>query len=289
MSKQWEVSDKNILISGSSRGIGYHTAVGLAQRGAHVILVSHSEDRLKNAVIEIEKETGKESARYYTADLSSQIEVRNLAKKIKQDYDHLDVLINNVGGWFSRYQESEDGIEMTFALNHLSYFLLTGLLLELIEKSTPARIINVASDAHKGIDRIHFDDIGFEKGYRSFQTYAQSKLANIMFTHELADRLAGSGITVNALHPGGVATQLYRNFGLLSPIITSFLKIFAKTPEEGAETPIFLASKAELSDVTGKYFADKEQRRSSQAANNQESWQRLWEISEKMTEFNFPA
>jgi len=286
---KWDIKDKNILITGSSRGIGFYTALGLAERGAHVIIVSHDEEHCKKAVLEINEAYGEGSAQYYVADLSSQSQIRDLAKKVKGDYDQLDVLINNVGAWFSRYQESKDGIEKTFALNHLSYFLLTGLLLELLKKSTPARIINVASDAHKGVDRIHFEDIGFKEGYRPFKTYAQSKLANIMFTYELADRLEGSNITVNALHPGSVASKLYRNFGIIEPLINLWIKLTGKTSKEGAETSIYLASSDEVSDITGKYFVDMELVRSSKVSYEKDQWKRLWEISEKMTGFDYPV
>lgn len=285
---KWTVADKNILVTGSSRGIGFYTALGLAEKGAHVIIVSHDEEHSKAAVSKIKEKFGENSARYYVADLSSLNEVRGFSEKIKRDYDHLDVLINNVGAWFSKYKESDDSIEMTFALNHLSYFLLTGLLLDLIRSSTPARIINVSSDAHQGINRIHFEDIGFKKGYRPFQTYAQSKLANIMFTYELSDRLKDLDITVNALHPGAVASKLYRNFGILEPLINFWIKLTGKSSEEGASTSIYLASSEEVTDVTGKYFADEEQKQSSEASYNKESWDRLWKLSEEMTGFKYP-
>lgn len=284
----WTVTEKNILVTGSSRGIGFYTAMGLAEKGAHMIIVSHDEQHCKTAVKKITEKFGENSARYYVADLSSQTEIRDLAEKVKQDYDHLDVLINNAGAWFSKYKESDDGIEKTFALNHLSYFLLTGLLLDMIRKSTPARIINVSSDAHLGINRIHFEDIGFQNGYRPFQTYAQSKLANIMFTYELSNRLKDLDITVNALHPGAVASKLYRNFGILEPLINFWIKLTGKTLEEGAETSIYLASSEDISDVTGKYFADEAQKRSSEASYNMESWHRLWRLSEEMTGFEYP-
>jgi NAD(P)-dependent dehydrogenase (short-subunit alcohol dehydrogenase family) len=284
----WSLQDKNILITGSSRGIGFHTALGLAEKGAHVIVVSHDGERSKQAVEEINNKCGTGSARYYVADLSSQREVRELAEKVKQDYDQLDVLINNAGAWFSRHHESEDGIEKTFALNHLSYFILTGLLLDLLQKSTAARIINVSSDAHRAIDRIHYEDLGFKKGYRPFLSYAQSKLANLMFTYELSERLKGTNITVNALHPGAVASKLYRNFGILEPLINLWIKIAGKTSEEGAETSIYLASSKEVSDITGKYFADEEQKPSSEASYKKENWEKLWKLSEEMTGFEYP-
>lgn len=286
---KWTVADKNILVTGSSRGIGFYTALGLAEKGAHVIIVSHDEEHCKTAVRKITERFGENAARYYVVDLSSLGEIKEFAEKIKRDYDHLDVLINNAGAWFSTYKESDDGIEKTFALNHLNYFLLTGLLLDLINNGTPTRIINVSSDAHLGVKKIHFEDIGFKKGYRPFQTYAQSKLANIMFTYELANRLKGNGITVNALHPGAVASKLYRNFGILEPLINFWIKLTGKTSEEGAETSIYLASSEEVSNVTGKYFSDEEQKRSSEASYNQESWDRLWKLSQEMTGFEYPV
>lgn len=285
---QWHIENKNILITGGSRGIGFYTALGLAEMGAHVIVVSHDKEHCKTAVKEITEKYGEKSARYYVADLSSQSEVLGLAEKIKKDYDQLNVLINNVGAWFSKHRESEDGIEMTFALNHLSYFFLTGLLLDLMKESTPARIINVASDAHKAIDRIHFEDIGFQEGYRPFRTYAQSKLANIMFTYELADRFRDTDITVNAIHPGAVASKLYRNFGILEPVINFWIKLTGKNSREGAETSIYLASSEEVTAMTGKYFADEEQKRSSEASYKKENWDRLWKLSEEMTDFDYP-
>jgi len=285
---QCHIANKNVLITGSSRGIGFYTALGLAEMGAHVIVVSHDEEHSREAIQEITDKFGEKSAQYYVADLSSQTEIRDLSEKVKRDYDQLDVLINNVGGWFSGYQESEDGIEKTFALNHLSYFLLTGSLLNLLKKSTPARIINVASDAHKGIDKIHFEDIGFREGYRPFLTYAQSKLANIMFTYELAEKLDDTEITVNALHPGSVASKLYRNFGILEPLINFWIKLTGKTSEEGAETSIYLASSDEVSKVSGKYFADEKQTQSSKASYDNESWGGLWKLSEEMTGFKYP-
>ncbi|MDF1519589.1 MAG: SDR family oxidoreductase [Brevefilum sp.] len=285
----WSLQDKNILITGSSQGIGFFTALGLAGKGAHVIIVSHDEEHSKQAVEEINNKCETGSARYYVADLSSQREIRELAEKVKQDYDQLDVLINNAGAWFSRHRESDDGIEKTFALNHLSYFLLTGLLIDLINKNTSTRIINVSSDAHRASYGIRFDDIGFQTGYRPFMTYAQSKLANIMFTYELANRLEGTNITVNVLHPGAVASNLYRNFGILEPLINLWIKISGKTSEEGAKTSIYLASSAEVSDITGKYFTDEKQKRSSNASYNEESWKQLWKLSEEMTGFEYPV
>ena len=285
--KSWKIEGKNCLITGSSRGIGFYTAKGLADMGAHVIIVSHNEQHCQNAVEEIRESAGEDAARYYVADLSSQDKVHELAEKVKQDYDHLDVLVNNVATWNATYHETVDSIEETFALNHLSYFLLTGLLLGLLKQSASARIVNVASDAHKGVDRIHFNNVGLNENYRPFKAYAQSKLANIMFTYKLAEKLEGTEVTANALHPGSVASKLYRKFGILEPLILLWIRLTGKTSEEGAETPIYLASSHHLTDVSGKYFVDEEQRRSSEISYNNEVQVRLWDLSKEMTNFEY--
>ena len=278
---------KTALITGSSRGIGLQTALGLARMGAYVIIVSHNQEHYEKARDQIVAIAGKHSVNYYLADLSSQEEIRKLASNIKKDYRHLDVLINNVGGWFRRFQTSSDKIEMTLALNHLSYFLLTGLLLDLIKDNAPSRIINVSSNAHRTINGIQFKDIEFKENYKAFQIYAQSKLANLMFTNELSKRLKGTNVTENALHPGFVNSKLYQDFGILTPFIKLFALIFGKSSEEGAETSIYLASSSEVSDVSGKYFVDNKPERSSEASYNQEAWKHLWELSEDMTNFTF--
>lgn len=281
---------KNCLITGASRGIGFETAAGLARMGAHVILVSHVQERLQKAFDQITAESGPDAARYYVADLSVQAEIHQLADNILRDYDQLDVLINNVGGWYSKFEKSADGIEMTFALNHLSYFLLTGRLLHLLQKSSPARIINVSSDAHQQARAgMQFDDLQFQKRYRSFAVYAHSKLANVLFTYELARRLQGTNLTVNVLHPGLVKTELYRNFGIMSSLVKLIAKLFGKDEIEGAQTPIYLASDPAVANITGKYFADCEQRKSSPVSYDETQAQRLWEASEEMTGFTYPV
>ncbi len=274
---------KNVLITGSSRGIGYETALGLAKMGAHVIVVSHDRDRCEEAAAKIRSAAGEDSARYYVADLASQEAIRNLAEEIRAGYTRLDVLVNNVGGWFREYRESPDGIEMTFALNHLSYFMLTGLLLDLLKASAPARVVNVSSDAHRQVDRIHFENIGFKGEFTTMKAYAQSKLANILFTHELSRRLEGTGVTANALHPGFVNSHLYRNFGLLQPLVRLFAGVAGKNTEEGARTSIYLASSPALNLVSGKYFADEEPVRSSEASYDPYAAEKLWALSEELT------
>jgi NAD(P)-dependent dehydrogenase (short-subunit alcohol dehydrogenase family) len=286
-SQQQTLAGKICLVTGASRGIGYETAAGLARMGAHVILVSHVDERLQEAKDRITAESGPDAVRAYVADLSIQAEIHQLADEIIKDYDQLDILINNVGGWFSKFEKSADGIEMTFSLNHLSYFLLTGRLLPLLQNSTHARIINVSSDAHRQPRGMQFDDLQFTRRYRTFAVYAQSKLANVLFTYELARRLEGENLTVSVLHPGLVKTELYRHFGMMAPIVKLIANLFGKDEVEGAQTPIYLASSPEVADITGKYFIDCEQRESSPASYNQAQAQRLWEVSEEMTGFTY--
>lgn len=282
------LSGKSCLVTGSSQGIGYETAVGLARLGAHVIIVSHIPERCQQATKRIQADYGVETARCYAADLSVQDHIRQLSADIQQDYDRLDVLVNNMGGWYSKPQQIADGIEMILALNHLSYFLLTGLLLPLLQESAPARIINVSSDAHRQSRGIQFDDIGFQQRYRSFAVYAHSKLANVTFTYELARRLENTSVTVNALHPGFVKTELYRHFGVMTPLITSLAGLLGKSAAQGAQTPIYLASSPEVAGTTGKYFTECELRESSPVSYQVSQAQRLWQVSEEMTGFRYP-
>jgi NAD(P)-dependent dehydrogenase (short-subunit alcohol dehydrogenase family) len=281
------LAGKICLVTGASRGIGYETAAGLARLGAHVIIVSQSRERAQDAQQRINAELGKDAARYYVADLSVQAQVNQLAQDIARDYNRLDVLVNNVGGWFRKYNQSADGIEMTFALNHLSYFLLTGRLLPLLQQGSPARIINVSSDAHRQPKGIRFDDIQFKHQYRVFSAYAQSKLANVLFTYELARRLEGTDLTVNVLHPGFVKTQLYRHFGLMTPFVNLLADLFGKNAVEGAQTSIYLASSPEVKGITGKYFSDCEPQDSSPASYDISQAKQLWELSEEMTGFTY--
>lgn len=281
------LAGKTCLITGSSRGIGYETALGLARLGAHVIIVSQNQERSQAAHDRITAEFGQDSARYYVADLSNQAETRSLAQKIQQDYDSLDVLINNVGGWYRKFKLSADGIEKTFALNHLSYWLLTGALLPLLHKSAPARIINISSDAHYQAKAIQFDDVQFTGRYNAFKVYAHSKLANVLFTYALSKRLSASDLTVNALHPGFVHSELYRHFGIITPLVNIFAKMFGKSVEEGAQTSIYLASAQEVAGVTGKYYSECQPKKSSPPSYDELQAERLWKLSEAMTGFKY--
>jgi len=274
---------KTCMVTGATSGIGAVTARALAQKGARVIIVSRNLNRCENTVDEIIQTTGNHAVEYMVADLSSQDEIHDLAEAYRNKYDHLDVLVNNAGGFFMSRQESADGIEMTFALNHLNYFLLTNLLLETIKASAPARIVNVSSGAHQGAS-INFDDLQGKQKYSGWQAYGQSKLANILFTYELARRLEGTGVTVNALHPGMVATNFgANNGGVLGNLVRSFMNLFSISVEEGAQTSIYLASSPEVEDVTGKYYVKKKAVSSSSASYDESTAKKLWEVSEEMT------
>ena len=216
------------------------------------------------------------------ADLSSQQEVRRLASDFKRKYPQLHVLLNNAGGTFTTRQLSVDGIEMTFALNHLAYFLLTNLLLDTLKASAPARIINVSSDAHSG-GKIDFDNLQGERSYSSFGPYGNSKLANILFTTELARRLEGTGVTVNALHPGFTSTGFGKNNpGFLMKIMGAVVPLIARSPEKGAETSIYLASSPEVQSITGKYFVDCKVTQPAPQAADSAVARKLWDVSAEM-------
>ena len=236
------MSGKICLVTGATNGIGKAAAQALAQMGATVVIVGRSAPKTAQIVEEIRTNSGNENVNSLLADLSSQQDIRRIAGEFKIRYPHLHVLLNNAGGTFTTRQLSVDGIEMTFALNHLAYFLLTNLLLEMLKDSAPARIINVSSDAHSG-GKIEFDNLQGERSYSSFGPYGNSKLANILFTTELARRLEGTGLTVNALHPGLTSTGFGKNNpGFFMKIMKVVMPLIARSPEKGAETSTYLAS-----------------------------------------------
>jgi len=270
------------MITGANAGIGKITALELAKQGAQVVMVARSQARGAEAQADVITASGNRDVHLLQADLSSQAEIRKLAAQFKRDFTRLDVLVNNAGAFFNRRQFSVDGFEMTFALNHLGYFLLTHLLLDALQASAPARIINVSSDAHRGA-KIDFDDLQAERGYAGFRVYGISKLANVLFTYELARRLEGTGVTANALHPGFVATNFGRNNGFVVDKLFGLLgRFFAKSPQEGAETSIYLAASPAVAGVTGQYFVDKKAVKSSPASYDADAARRLWEISEEL-------
>jgi NAD(P)-dependent dehydrogenase (short-subunit alcohol dehydrogenase family) len=249
-----------------------------------VVIVGRSSERCAATVASIRTAAGADSVDSLVADLSSLSEVRRLAGIVRERYPRVDVLLNNAGAMFWKRSESADGIEKTFALNHLSYFVLTNLLLPLLKSSAPARIVNVASDAHKGAF-INFDDIQFTQKYSGWRAYQQSKLANIMFTYELARRIEGSGITVNALHPGFVRTNFLQVFNDAPAgwLIRSIANIVAMSPEKGARTSIYLASSPDVEGVSGRYFVKEEPTPSSSQSQDKTAWERLWRLSAEMT------
>jgi len=281
---------KIVLITGATNGIGRVAALELARRGAHVVVHGRSRERVDAVVGEITGAGGQ--ARGLLADLSHMSAVRALADDFKRHYDRLDVLINNAGAVFTERQLSADGYEMTFALNHLSYFLLTNLLLDVIKASAPARIINVSSDAHRAVRALDFDHLG--TGGAGFGAYAQSKLMNLLFTFELARRLEGTGVTVNALHPGFVATGFGKNNAgtvgqILRFVVGTLMKPLARTPEQGAQTTVYLASSPDVATVTGQYFVDCKPVQPQAPALDREAQRRLWERSEQIVGLSAPA
>ena len=281
------MTGKTVLITGSSSGIGLQTAKVLAQQGAEIILVARNEDKLKEAVATIKAATGNEKLKYYTADFSSQKSIRELAVKVKKDYTKLDVLINNAGGVFPDFKLSEDGLEMTIATNHFAYFLLTNLVLDLLKKADSARIVNVASGSHYQ-GKIDFESFTKKKGYFIMKAYAQSKLANVLFTKELADRLKGTRITVNCLHPGFVHTEIGTKgvTGLAKFIWSFFSRLGGLSAADGAKTSVYLASSSAVNGVTGKYFDKCKPKEESKLAKDTNLQKELWKVSEQLCPVN---
>jgi len=276
------MQDRICLITGGTNGIGKSTAQGLARLGATVVIVGRDAQKAAQVTNEIRAATGNENVDFLLADLSSQQEVRRLASDFKRKYPQLHVLLNNAGGTFTTRQLSVDGIEMTLALNHLAYFLLTNLLLDTIKASAPARIINVSSDAHSG-GKIDFANLQGERSYSSFGPYGNSKLANILFTTELARRLEGTGVTANALHPGFTSTGFGKNNpGLLMKIMGVVVPLIARSPEKGAATSIYLASSPEVQSLTGKYFVDCKVTQPAPQAADSAVARKLWDVSAEM-------
>jgi NAD(P)-dependent dehydrogenase (short-subunit alcohol dehydrogenase family) len=281
---QGVLSNKTCVVTGASSGIGLVAARELARMGANLVMVCRDGKRGEAALDDVVASTQNRNVELMLADLSSQDEIRRLVRRIQATKRPLHVLLNNAGVVMLRRTLTVDGIETTFAVNHLAYFLLTNLLLDRLIESAPARIVNVASDAHRlrGV-RMRFDDLESEREYRTMRVYGQSKLANILFTRELARRLDGSGVTANCLHPGMVATRLGVNNGLIARFALWALKPFSLTPDQGAETSVYLCSSPEIEGVTGKYFAGKQERRPSRAARDEEAARRLWDISAHLT------
>jgi NAD(P)-dependent dehydrogenase (short-subunit alcohol dehydrogenase family) len=276
---------KVCLVTGATSGIGLVAARELARLGAHVVLVGRDPERSAAAIAQIQQQTGSRAVEVLMADLSRQDQVRQLAEQFRERHPHLDVLINNAGGiWFDR-QLTADGLERTFALNHLAYFLLTQLLLDTLRACAPSRIINVSSGAHRGVELL-FDDLMGEKHYTGWRAYKQSKLANLLFTYELAGRLEGTGVTVNAMHPGWVATGFGKDNSWKGRLLQLASGLFALSPENGARTVVFLASSPDVATVSGRYFVREQARPSSPQSSDPAAARRLWEVSEQLTAAN---
>jgi len=269
------------LVTGGTRGIGKETALGLARLGAEVHLVARNRARGEAVLAEAQRAGGGRHS-LFVADLASQASTRALAGEVKARLPRLHVLVNNAGGIFTERTLSPDGIEMTLALNHVGYFLLTALLLDRIRESAPARIVNVSSSAHAGA-RMDFDDLQGQRDYAGWKAYGQSKLANVLFTRELARRLAGSGVTANCLHPGVVATGFGKNNSGPFAWGVRIAAPFMLSPARGARTSIYLASSPEVEEVTGEYFARCRVAKVSEAARDDAAARRLWEASERLT------
>lgn len=279
------MSGKTVVVTGANSGIGRETARGLAGMGARVIMVCRSRDRGEEARQDIIRSTGNDAVELELADLSAVADTRRAGEALAARLDRLDVLVNNAGAMHTSRLTTVNGYEMTFAVNHLSYFLLTHTLLPLLKQSAPARIVNVSSRAHEGA-KMNFDDLHAERGYSIGGAYGQSKLANVLFTYELARRLEGTNVTTNCLHPGVVRTGFGKNSGgVLGGVVGGVMRVagmFFIGPEKGAATSIHLASSPDLEGVTGKYFADCKERPSSAISHDREAAQRLWDISEQM-------
>jgi NAD(P)-dependent dehydrogenase (short-subunit alcohol dehydrogenase family) len=271
------------MVTGATAGMGLATAQALAELGYRVVLVCRDPSRGAAAVQRIKAGGGDPAVEFLQADLSSQQQVRLVAGEFVARYARLEVLVNNAGVFLTRREESDDGLEMTFALNHLGYFLLTNLLLDTLGASAPARIVNISSDAHRQAS-LDWDDLQSCRKYSGFRAYSRSKLANVLFTYELARRLEGTGVTVNAVHPGSVAT----GFALNNPGATATMtrvvgRLFGKSPEEGAETAIYLATSPEVEGITGGYWAKKKPKESSRLSYDAGDARRLWRVSEELT------
>jgi NAD(P)-dependent dehydrogenase (short-subunit alcohol dehydrogenase family) len=298
---------KVCLVTGGTSGIGRAAAVELARRGAIVVIVGRDPDRCAAAALAMQDEARHGHVEPIAADMSSQREVRRLAREFQQRHDRLDVLINNVGAFYALRRESADGFEMTFALDHLASFLLTNLLLDVLRSSAPARIVNVSSDAHRDVKKFEIDDpelrsrtsgwrayprsewsslayaLATPWGHPAFQQYAHMKLANLLFTYELAARLDGTGVTVNAVHPGVVSTEFASGNGVYGWFMKRWMQVFALKAEEGAKPLVHLATAPELESTTGQYFVKNEPAQPSPAALDRDVGRRLWNLSERMT------
>jgi retinol dehydrogenase-14 len=272
---------KVILITGGTSGIGKAAATALARMGAEVVVNGRDREKGERALQEIRDKSGSVKVSLLLADLALQSEVRRLAEEFEASHERLDVLINNAGLILRRRTETPDGIETTLAINHLAPFLLTNLLLGLLKRSAPSRIITLTSEAERQ-GKMDLEDLQSKRRYGAFRIYGKTKLANIMFTYELADRLRETGVTANCVHPGSVNTEFGKNERGVVLLFRMF-KPFMRSPEKGADTIVYLASSPEVEGMTGRYFSDREVVSSSEESYDRTLWKRLWEASEELT------
>ncbi|HET9476103.1 MAG TPA: SDR family oxidoreductase [Dehalococcoidia bacterium] len=280
-----DMTGKTCLVTGANQGIGKETALALARLGATVVMTSRDLAKGEAALADVRSRSGGD-VELMIADFGSFASIRKLAADFKAKHPRLDVLVNNAGAILLRRSETEDGFETTFGVNHLGYFLLTNLLLDVLKASAPARIVNVSSRAHLGV-KMDFDNLNSTRGrYSAMGVYSRSKLGNVLFTYELARRLAGTGVTANCVHPGVVRSGFGKNNPGLGRLVFQTFQVVARpfilSPEKGAATSIYVASCPELEGVTGKYFVDCREKPSSPASYDEEAQRRLWEISEQM-------
>ena len=277
-----EMKGKIVLITGATSGIGRETAFGLADMGAKVVILARNGDKASATIDQIRSRTRNTETEFINCDLTSLESVREAADVFKNGHQKLDVLIDNAGGVFGKRKVTVDGFEQTFQVNHLSHFLLTNLLLDVLKKSAPSRIIVVGSQAHSGA-RLDFDDLMMENDYSPFKAYGQSKLANLLFCFELSRRLEGTWVTANCLHPGVVRTNFGHDLNGATKFFMPVGHLFMISPRKGASTSIYLATDPEIANVSGKYFAKKKVRSSSPESTDGNVAKKLWEVSMKLT------
>jgi len=279
----WDIRGKRVLVTGATSGIGLEAARSLAKQGAKVVMVGRDAAKTARCLEEVRAAASGAEVTSLLCDFSRQAEVRRLADEVLRRFDRLDVLVNNAGTVFKDRTVTEDGIEATFAVNHLGYFLLTQLLLDRIVRSAPARIVNVASVGHRR-GTMDFDDLGFERGYQIMKAYGRSKLGNVLYTRLLAQKLAGTGVTVNSLHPGAVATNIWSGApGWAQPLLWLMGKFAFISAEEGGQRIVQLVMSPELSGVTGQYFENGKPVDPAPLARDDAVARRLWQESERLT------
>lgn len=278
----WDIRGRTVLVTGATNGIGRESAVQLARLGARVVLVGRDPARTAATAAEVSTRSGSKDVAHLLCDFSSQAAIRRLADQVLEQHDRLDVLVNNAGGVNRTRWLTEDGIEATFAVNHLGYFLLTNLLLDLLKRSAPARVVSVASVSHRS-GTIDFDDLGYERGYWVLKAYQRSKLANVLFANELARRLAGTGVTSVSLHPGKVATNIWSGApAWTKPVIALVYRPFFISAERGAERITQLVADPALDGVTGVYFEDGKPSEPAPLARDEQLARRLWDVSAEL-------